>query len=125
MASILASNVSYAVNSYHYGSKDDNSVRQNLVTISFGNATLTYPAGGIPLSGLSGWGFPNVVGEVIIEDASNGDGFLYKWDKVNNKLRIYESPAVASTPAVAAPLAEVTTAFAPAATAIVAQVRGH
>jgi len=122
MSSILASNVSYAVSSYHYGSKDDNSVRQNLVTISFGNSTLTYPAGGIPLSGLSAWGFPNVVGEVIIEDASNSDGYLYKWDKANNKLRIYQSGI---ENVAAAPLAEVSTSYAPAATSLVAQVRGH
>jgi hypothetical protein len=120
MSAIAASNVSFTLQGK--GAKDSNGVRQNVMKIVFGNATLTYPAGGIPLSNLSKFGFPNAVDEVMIEDAANGDGYLYKWDKVNNKLRIYESPAVAGLAA----LTEVDTSFVPASNVtLYAQVRGH
>ena len=121
MANIAASNVTFAfANSSKYGSKDDNSVRQEKVTVSFGNGTLTYPAGGVPLSGLTNWGFPNKIDEVITVDMSSPDGFVYKYSSANNSLRIYEQNATTGA------LIEVTSgSFAPAATSLVLFVRGH
>lgn len=89
MSALNAASVVYTPQGKGPGIKDDSSVRQMTLKAVFGDGSSTYPSGGIPLSGLSAWGFPNVVGEVFITDASNGDGYIYKWDKLNNKLRIY------------------------------------
>lgn len=89
MAAIAASGVTYTLSGKGPGIVDSNGIRQNGVKIVFGDGASTYPSGGIPLSGLSAWGFPNTVGEVYLTDMSNGDGYIYKWDKTNNKLRIY------------------------------------
>lgn len=126
MAAILASGVSYTVLGKGPGSRDENCVTENDVKIVFGDGASTYPSGGIPLSGLSKYGFPNSVGTLVMVDMSNADGYLYKWDKVNNKIRIYQSPAVAAAPSVAAAFSEVTTAFVPASgVTIYALIRGH
>lgn len=88
MSAIAASNVAFTLQGPKLG-KGDDSKRNGVFKIVFGDGTLTYPSGGIPLSGLSAQGFPNVVGEVDIQDASNADGYIYKYDAVNNKIRIY------------------------------------
>jgi hypothetical protein len=57
--------------------------------IDFGDGALTYPAGGVPLdSGKLGVGY--LMTSLVIEDADNSNGFLYKYDKSNNKIRIYQ-----------------------------------
>ncbi len=90
MGSLAASSVTYTTSGRSNAmSIDDDGTRYKKIKAVFGDSTSTYPSGGIPLSGLSGAGFPNVVGDVMIMDAVNGDGMLYKWDSVNNKLRIY------------------------------------
>jgi hypothetical protein len=92
MAAIAASGVVYtAANTSKFGIKDDAGIRQQKLKMVFGNAADTYPSGGIPMSGLSAWGFPNKIAEVLIIDGVSGDGNTYKYDSVNNKMRIYRS----------------------------------
>ena len=104
MSALTAASVAYTPSGRSYAAGiEDNGTRMKKLKIVFGDATSTYPSGGIPLSNLKNWGFPYEVSEVILTDASNGDGYVYKWDSVNNKLRIYQSPAVTATGTVAAP----------------------
>lgn len=121
MAAIAASNVTFTPSGRsNAASIEDNSGRYKVFTVTFGNGTLTYPSGGVPLSGLSKVGFPNTVGSVILEDSGSADGFLYKWSKANNTVRIYQSPALAGL----AGLTEFTTSATPAATTLVIRVYG-
>lgn len=107
------------------------------VTISFGDNSSTYPALGIPLAATGvqattipgtsttygtgelatavTFGFRSSLKQLDIMDFSNGDGYVYKFDKTNFKLRIYQQAATGSLSGTAQPLIEVTTAFVPAA----------
>lgn len=88
--------------------------RRNAVQITFGDGVATYPSLGIPLptrgsTGFGGFGLVRFLERLQIDSPSPGDGYVYKWDSVNNSIRIYQVGA-----AVATPLAEVSTAFVPA-----------
>ena len=61
-------------------------VKSHVMDLAFGNGTLTYPVGGIPLS-VAKLGLAREVRSVQIVGAP--DGFVYKWDHVNNKIQIY------------------------------------
>lgn len=116
MANIAAGNVSYSVASPRR--KTEANEKLNKVSVSFGNGVLTYPAGGVPLTGV-GLGLPNVVTSVLIDDSASGSGFVYKHDATNNKIRIYGQDG--STGALVEAAAGV---FAPAATTLVVQAVG-
>ena len=58
-------------------------------TVAFGDGALTYPSGGVPLTAAK-LGCPNSLEELNLVDAGSGDGNVFKWDKTNNKLRMYE-----------------------------------
>jgi hypothetical protein len=89
MADIAASNVTHTLVG---GTQRRKSGRYEAVfSVVFGNGTLTYPSGGIPLT-KSKLGCPSDLEELVIMDGSNGDGYVYKWDRTNNKIRIYQSP---------------------------------
>jgi hypothetical protein len=90
MADIAASDITYTVQKT---AKMEDGRRRSNVKIAFGDGALTYPSGGIPLSSLSGAGFPNVVAEVILMDANDASGISWKYDYENNKLRGYIAPA--------------------------------
>lgn len=61
-------------------------VKTHVMDLAFGNGTLTYPTGGVPLS-VAKLGLAREVHSVQIAGAP--DGFVYKWDQVNNKILIY------------------------------------
>jgi hypothetical protein len=118
MANILSSNVTY-VKVKHSRASNANNWYQ--FTIAFGNGTLTYPTGGVPLLQAS-LGCNNYLRSVVFVDPSNGDGFLYKWDQSTNTIRIYQSAAESAT---AGALVELVGGTAtPAATTLVAEVVG-
>ena len=84
MPAIAATDVTYTITSR------DRIDRLKTVecSIAFGDAALTYPSGGVPLT-LASLGLARNIKHINISDSSNGDGFVYKWDKTNNKIRIY------------------------------------
>lgn len=119
MADIAASDVTHTVVSR---ARTASQGINNEVTIAFGNGVLTYPSGGVPLTGAL-MGCPNVVSDFDIVDAGNANGFLYKWDKTNNKIRIYQGD---NTNAAAAPAIELVAASAtPAAATLKGFARGY
>lgn len=93
----------------------DSGLREISANIVFGNGVLTYPAGGVPLTKAQ-LGLPVVLETVHLVDPSASDGFLYKYDKANEKIRIYQGD---NNNAADAPLIELVAATAtPAATTL-------
>lgn len=70
-------------------------------TISFGNGTLTYPSGGIPL--IKGKiGLPRVLRSIKILE-SNAKGYQFEYDVSAEKIRLFQSPSKAVTGNASAP----------------------
>lgn len=83
--------------------------REVEAAISFGNNTLTYPTGGVPITGKQhlgvteavracrSLGFPTELDDLVIIDenatGAAGSGFVYKWDRTNNKIKVYVNTA--------------------------------
>lgn len=85
MADIASSDVTYTLIKQR---KEDSSNKVINLTAAFGNSTLTYPSGGIPLD-KNKMGVPNEVVDLIIDSPASADGISYKYDKANNKIRMY------------------------------------
>jgi hypothetical protein len=68
------------------------------ITFGAGDGSLLYPALGIPMPDMSKFGMRKEIKRVFIEEAANG--FIYHFDRVNHKLRIFQG---APAGAVAAP----------------------
>lgn len=117
MPDVAASNVTYVVLNKEV---NDSSNRVVDLTVAFGDGALTYPAGGIPLTA-SRMGAPNRIISGAITSPASANGYVYKYDQANNKVRIYEGDnnAVAD-----GPLVELTGSAAPAATTLYLSVRG-
>lgn len=110
MADIASSDLTYTLVKSR---KEDSSNKVINLTVAFGNATLTYPSGGIPLLKAS-LGCPNNIVSLLIDGPASADGIIYKYDKTNNKIRMYQaashthdfkvigSQAAASTDAISA-----------------------
>lgn len=93
MADIASGDVTYTLVKQR---KEESGNKVINLTVAFGNATLTYPSGGIPL--VAGkLGCPNNIADLIIDGPASGDGLVYKYDKANNKIRIYRSGAYSPT----------------------------
>lgn len=87
MPDIAASDVTYAnVDSKIDGGEGD---RHTVTDVTFGDGALTYPTGGVPLT-LGKLGAPNRLITLLIDDADASNGFIYKHDSSNNKIRIYQ-----------------------------------
>mgnify|MGYP001571590060 CR=1 FL=1 len=103
MRSLVSGSVTYTIQGRGI-LKEESGFKMANIKIAFGDSALTYPTGGIPLSNLSKWGFPNLVDSLVFQDAANANGFVYKWDRANNKLLIYRSAGVTPAGTVAAPV---------------------
>jgi hypothetical protein len=88
MAAIASSNVTVTVN---VGNREiaGGGAGKNLTlaTVAFGNAALTYPTGGVPLPDKSRFGFHRAIEFAAIQGPL--DGFVYKYDAANHKIKIY------------------------------------
>ena len=89
-------------------------------TVAFGNGSLTYPTGGVPVT-LAQLGFRNTCRGVYFCDDSSADGYVYKFDLATLTIRIYETDS-ASPPA---PLVEMTTSYTPLATTLKFEAEGY
>ena len=87
MADIASSDVTYTVEdeSVEMGSN----YQSKVVKLAFGDGSLTYPAGGVPLD-KNKLGLPNVIKSLSFVDADDSNGFVYKYDAENEKIRIYQ-----------------------------------
>lgn len=119
MAAIAAGDVSYTMQE-RTNQVEADSKRGALFLVAFGDGALTYPAGGVPLT-KANLGCPNAIEQLLFVDPASANGFVYKYDYVNEKIRIYQgdNDAVAD-----GPLVELGGAAAPAAASLYVKVVG-
>lgn len=91
----------------------------NVVALSFGDGSKTYPSGGIPLPDKANFGMREIRFMLFAQPLN---GYVYRYDRANHKLRIFFCDYDASADG---PLAEVGTSHAPAATSLEALVLGE
>lgn len=96
-------------------------MHERVVNISFGNGTLFYTNGGIPLS-IQKLGTPQSLQRFIMMDEGSSVGYVAKFDKTAISLRLYVSTN--TTAAGTTALVELNTAAAVSATLIQAQIAG-
>jgi hypothetical protein len=58
-----------------------------IADLTFGNGALTYATGGVPLPEIARLGFHKAISFGAIEESA--DGFVYKFDRANHKLKIF------------------------------------
>jgi len=87
MADIAATDVTYAVVNQHQQKVVDGR-REGKFSLVFGDGALTYPTGGVPIT-KGNLGCPNVI-ESFIMEGTGANGFIYKYDQANEKIRIYQ-----------------------------------
>lgn len=63
--------------------------KRNAVKLAFGNGTLTYPSGGVPIPAVGVLGMVRNLEHLIIYDQDAGSGIIWKYDTTNSKLRAY------------------------------------
>lgn len=86
MASLVAEDVTITTSTVtHKGGR-----REVEVSVAFGDGIDTYPSGGVPMPTRESWGMVERLSDFFMTDASNALGNIYKYDKTNNKIRIYE-----------------------------------
>lgn len=95
-------------------------IKRVLATITFGDGVSTYPSGGIPVA-YATLGFRNTIKSLELVDDSSGDGYVYKYDYTNKKIRIYQADYTATAAGV---LTEISTSATPAATTLVVIAEG-
>lgn len=61
------------------------------VRLVFGDGALTYPAGGVPMPTLGRLGFVRFLDGILGIQIPPDDSLIYKYDQVNNTIRIYTS----------------------------------
>lgn len=74
-----------------------NKERVSEVSIAFGNGALTYPANGVPMPTYPSFGLTRNLKDILLSDPANASGLLVKYDKSNNKIRLYRSAAYSPT----------------------------
>jgi hypothetical protein len=81
-----------------YGRKKEISL-----TLVIGDGVKTYPSGGIPMPVYSTCGLKRNIDDILFVDTANANGYVYKYDKTNHKLRIYQTATLTPAGTVAAP----------------------
>jgi hypothetical protein len=59
-----------------------------IATVAFGNGSLTYATGGVPMPAIGTFGFRNEIKQGLIQQPS-ANGFIYKYDATNRKIKIF------------------------------------
>lgn len=59
-----------------------------LATVAFGDGSLQYDTGGVPLPAIGAFGFRNEVAMALIQQPP-ANGFIYKYDPVARKIKIF------------------------------------
>lgn len=88
MANIAATDITYTVTHQRRG---EDGRRRNIVTLAFGDASLTYPSGGVPITKAK-LGCPNTIESLTIFDKGTS-GYEWSYDRANEKLVALQAPA--------------------------------
>lgn len=87
MADLAAGDLTYTMTKQR---KEESSYKVYNFSVAFGDGALTYPSGGIPLTKAK-LGCPNEIVSLVIDGPGSADGLIYKYDKANNKIRMYRA----------------------------------
>ena len=98
MPAIAAANVTVTVVRVDRQKK----IKENIVKIVFGDGALTYPSGGVPMPAASSFGLRQQLLELVPVDNDDSSGFIWKYDRDNNKLRAYRQGVTTGGTAAAA-----------------------
>lgn len=122
MPQIAAADVTYAAieGSAHASPSDPQMSRS--YTITFGDGSLLYTSGGIPLTKAK-LGCPAVINQLHIMDMAHTAGMVAKWNQTANTIRLYQDANV--TAGAAAALVEVLTSAAVGAVTLRVLVKGY
>lgn len=63
--------------------------KRNRVKLVFGDGALTYPAGGVPMPSAGAFGFVRLLDGIVQIQSAPDDTLSYKYDAVNNTIRIW------------------------------------
>ena len=96
MTAIVAADVTITLVKQRIMRGSPGGLRINTVKVAFGNATLTYPSGGVPMPTYPSFGLMKELEFLQMFDDSSAVGTLWKWDYVNKKLRGYIQGTVIS-----------------------------
>jgi hypothetical protein len=94
MADLTADDITITVqtniglNPYVHGPK-----RYSSVKVTFGDGAKTYPADGVPLPTYEKWGLTRNIETVFLDDPGSPSAYTHKYDRANNKLRMYHAGA--------------------------------
>jgi hypothetical protein len=94
MADIASSDLTITILKNRLVKGSPGALQRNLVRIAFGNATLTYPSGGVPIPTFPSFGMRREIEYLVIVDGSCATGIHWKWDYTNKKFRGYIPGAV-------------------------------
>jgi hypothetical protein len=61
---------------------------QTIATVAFGDGSLAYATGGVPMPAIGVFGFRNEIKMGLIEQPP-ANGFIYKYDAENRKIKIF------------------------------------
>lgn len=122
MAQIASADVTYTLVDGTSIAHAANPMPRRIFTVAFGNGTLTYTNGGIPLDKTK-LGCPSNLMSLIMLDSGNSVGYVPKWNATANTVRLYQDANV--TAAAAAALVEVLTSAAVTATTLRVLVEGY
>lgn len=59
-----------------------------IADITFGDGSKTYPTGGVPLPAIGNFGFRRQIAMGVVEQPAS-NGFIYKYDRANHKIKIF------------------------------------
>jgi len=101
MAALTSANVAVAVTPANRNMAGSGAYKDfTLAQITFGNGTLTYPTGGVPLPDKSAFGLHKGIDFALIAQPP-ANGFVYKYDKDNHKIKIFTQGVVTGASAAA------------------------
>lgn len=92
MAQIAAANVTYTLVEGTRIANPCDTRTSAVFNVGFGNGTLTYTGGGIPLTKAK-LGCPANLQELYLMNDASSDGYLYKYNHTAETLQIYQAPA--------------------------------
>lgn len=86
MADLTSADVTVAVEDRQIEGKK----KRNRVKITFGDASDTYPSGGVPMPEFGQFGMVRNLDYLNMFDADDAQGLIFKYDSENHKVRMYE-----------------------------------
>jgi len=66
-----------------------------IAQVQFGDGSLTYPTGGVPLPAKENFGFLNEIAFGAVQESAVG--FVYKYDQTNHKIKIFTQGLVSGS----------------------------